>query len=254
MSAAARPGPNGISVREVRYSADGLSMHGHLAVPAGNGARPGILVFPEGYGLSEQAIGRAERIAAEMGYVALACDLHGEGRELTGLEEVLAKLEPLQRKSSSVRARVVPGYDALLAQPEVDSGRIGAIGFCFGGTMALELALTGRKIDAIVGFHSGLQLTAPQDAADIRGAILLLLGADDPSLDADQRQAFEQMMRETGIRWEMHVYGGVRHSFTNPKADERGLPDWLRYDPVADRRSWAAMRAFLADIWSDARA
>lgn len=251
MSATTRPVRNGVNIREVRYTADGLFMRGHLAVPAGDGVRPGILIFPEGYGLGEQAIIRAERIAAEMGYVALACDLHGDGRELNGLEEVLEKLEPLQRTSSCVRARAVAGYDALLAQPEVDPGRVGAIGFCFGGTMALELALTGRKIDATVGFHSGLQLTAPQDAPNIKGAILLLLGADDPSIDADQRHRFEQLMRQAGTRWEMHVYGGVRHSFTNPKADERGLPDWLAYDPIADRRSWAAMRTFLAEIWSD---
>ncbi len=162
-----------ISVRTVDYVADGLAMRGHLALPAGAGPHPGVLVFPEGYGLSDQAILRAERIASEMGYVALACDLHGEARELSGLEEVLQKLEPLQRSSDCVRERVVPAYEALLAQPEVDPAKIGAIGFCFGGTMALELALTGRDIGAVVGFHSGLASTAPQDAPNIKAAILL---------------------------------------------------------------------------------
>jgi len=239
-----------INVRTVDYVVDGLAMRGHLAIPAGAGPHPGVLVFPEGYGLSDQAILRAERIASEMGYVALACDLHGEARELSGLEEVLQKLEPLQKSSDCVRGRVVPAYEALLAQAEVDPAKIGAIGFCFGGTMALELALTGRDIGAVVGFHSGLALTAPQDAPNIKAAILLLLGADDPSIDAKQRLHFEQTMREAEVRWEMHVYGGVRHSFTNPKAHERGLPDWLRYDPVADRRSWNAMRAFLDELWA----
>lgn len=243
--------PPEISVREISYSADGLNMQGYLAVPAATEPRPAILVFPEGYGLGDQAISCAKRIAAEMGYVALACDLHGNARELSSLEDVLQKLEPLQQSTARVRARILPAYDALVSQPEVDSSKIGVVGFCFGGTMALELALTGCHLSAVVGFHSGLQLTAPQEAANIKAAILLLLGADDPSIDADHRQAFEQTMRQADVRWEMHLYGGVRHSFTNPRADERGLPDWLRYDPVADRRSWAAMQAFLAEIWAD---
>jgi dienelactone hydrolase len=232
------------------YQADGLSMQSHLYFEAGvSGKRPGVLVFPEAFGLGEHAKSRAQRLAA-LGYIALACDLHGGGEVLNDLPTVMGLLAPLRENPGRIRARSEGGLHALLARPEVDAAHIAAIGFCFGGTMALELARGGAEIAGAVGFHSGLATAAPQDAHQIKGKILVCLGADDPGIDAAQRSAFEDEMRAGKVDWQMNLYGGVVHSFTNPAADAMGMPEMARYDPQADARSWAEMRAFFAEIFA----
>ena len=115
--------------------------------------------------------------------------------------------------------------------------------------MALELARSGAPLAGVVGFHSGLATAAPQDAKAIQGKVLVCIGANDPSIPPDQRGAFEQEMREGGVDWQMHLYGGVVNSFTNPDADLRGQPERARYDAKADARSWAAMCAFFEEIF-----
>jgi len=233
----------------VEYHADGLRMLGHLAYdPAQAGKRPGILVFPEAFGLGTHAISRAERLAG-LGYVALACDLHGEQYLTQGLEEALGLLGPLRADPRKTRARAKGGLDALLARPEVDAGKIGAIGFCFGGTMALELGRSGAAVGAMVGFHSGLSTTLPADAKNIKGKVLVCIGADDPGVDAAQRAEFEQEMREGGVNWQMSLYGGVKHSFTNPDADKLGRPEFAAYDAQTDKRSWAEMQALFDEVF-----
>ena len=224
------------------YQADGLSMRSQLFFEPGAARRPGVLVFPEAFGLGEHAIGRAQRLAG-MGYVALACDLHGDGRVIDGLDEAINALKPLFADPARTRARAKGGLDALTARAEADAGRVAAIGFCFGGTMALELARGGAEIAAAVGFHSGLSSEAPKsDARNIRGRVLVCIGADDPMIPAEQRAVFEKEMRDGGVDWQMHLYGKTVHSFTNPDAAKRNMPDAIRYSAEADARSWAAMQ------------
>jgi len=143
------------------YQADGLTMRSQLFFEEGTGKRAGVLVFPEAFGISEHAISRAERLA-KLGYVALACDLHGDGKLIDELQPAIAALEPLFADPSRTRARARGGLEALTARAEVDAARVAAIGFCFGGTMALELARSGAQIAAVVGFHSGLATAAPK--------------------------------------------------------------------------------------------
>ena len=229
------------------YQADGLSMRSQLFFEPGAARRPGVLVFPEAFGLSEHAIGRAQRLAG-MGYVALACDLHGEARLIDDLEPAIAALKPLFADPSRTRARAKGALEALVARAEVDAGRVAAIGFCFGGTMALELARSGAEIAATVGFHSGLSSEAPKsDARNIRGRVLACIGADDPMIPAEQRAVFEKEMRDGGVDWQMHLYGKTVHSFTNQGAAKRNMPDAIRYSPEADARSWAAMQQMFGE-------
>jgi dienelactone hydrolase len=178
-------------------------------------------VFPEAFGLGEHAIEKAERIAQELGYVALACDLNGERRAI-GMDGLAAALGPLRSSAEKVRARTGDALAALLGQPGVDPSRIAAIGYCFGGTMAFELALSGADIKAAIGFHSG----------------------------PDQREAFHRMLTDAGVDWQMSLYGGVVHSFTNPEADKAGRPEFLRYDERADRRSWNEMAALMQEVFA----
>jgi dienelactone hydrolase len=223
------------------YQADGLIMQSQLFFEPGSAPRAGVLVFPEAFGLGEHAIGRAQRLAS-MGYVALACDLHGDGKVIGALQEAIDALTPLFSDPSRTRARAAGGLQALTARPEVDASRVAAIGFCFGGTMALELARSGAAIKAVTGFHSGLATAAPKtDAKAIKARILVCIGGDDPMIPPDQRAAFEAEMRDAGVDWQMHLYGKTVHSFTNQQAAKAGMPDAIRYSAEADARSWASM-------------
>ncbi len=218
-------------------------MRSQLFFEPAAGPRAAVLVFPEAFGLGEHAIGRAERLAA-LGYVALACDLQGEGRVEDGLEAAIGLLKPLFADPSKTRARARGGMDALLARPEADGARVAAIGFCFGGTMALELARGGAALKAVVGFHSGLGTAAPaSDAKAIQARVLVCIGADDPMIPAEQRATFEAEMRGAGVDWQMHLYGNTVHSFTNQGAAKRNMPDAIRYSPESDARSWGSMQA-----------
>lgn len=234
---------------EVRYQSDGLAMVSSLHRPAKSGPAPGVLVFPEAFGLGDHAIEKADRIARELGYVALACDLHGERRAI-GMDQLASALGPLRTSAEKVRARTGDALKALTSQSGVDATRIAAIGFCFGGTMSFELALSGADIKAAIGFHSGLQVTSPQDAGKIKGKVMALLGAEDPGIPADQREAFHKMMTDAKVDWQMSLYGGVVHSFTNPEADKAGRPEFLRYDANADRRSWREMATLLEEVFA----
>jgi len=234
----------------VTYQADGLTMRSHLFHdPARTDKRPGVLVFPEAFGLGEHAISRARRLA-ELGYVALACDLHGEGVVHDSLPDVIALITPMREDPTGTRARATGGLNALLGCPLVDAGRVAAIGFCFGGTMALELARSGAALKGVVGFHSGLKTARPQDASAIKGKVLTCIGADDPGILPDERAAFEAEMRAGNVDWQLHLYGGVVHSFTNPGAGRLNMPDFARYDPAADTRSWTAMRNLFDEIFA----
>jgi dienelactone hydrolase len=229
------------------YNADGLTMKSELFFEPGSGPRAGVLVFPEAYGLNKHALTRAQRLAA-LGYVALACDLHGEARVIEDLGESIKMLDPLYADPSKTRARATAGLRALAARSEVDAARIGTIGFCFGGTMSLELARSGAAIKAVVGFHSGLATVAPKtDAKAIKARILVCIGVDDPFIPLEQRADFENEMREAGVDWQMNLYGNTVHSFTNPAAGNAKRPNAVRYSEQADRRSWQAMQNLFAE-------
>lgn len=240
-----------LKTEEVKYEADGLTMSGQFVWDdAAGGPRPGVLVFPEAFGLGDHAIGKAERLVTELGYTALACDLHGERKVYDKLEEVMPLLGALRESAESMRARTSKALEALAARPEVDQSRMASMGFCIGGAMSFELALTGADIKAAIGFHSGLQLTSPQDAGQIKGKILALLGADDPGIPPEDRAAFQDMLTGAGVDWQVHLYGGVVHSYTNPEAAAIGNPDFARYDATADERSWNSMAALLKEVFA----
>ena len=225
----------------IAYDVAGTRYLGYLAFdPARAGKRPGVLVCHEGNGLHPEVKVRCHRLA-ELGYVAFAVDYIGGGAVLDGMDEMMAKLAALRADVDGTRALARAGLDVLLARPEVDTARVSATGYCFGGTFALELARTGAPLACVVGFHSGLATARPDDARDIRGKVLVCIGADDPLIPPEQRLAFEQEMRAARVDWRMHLYGNAVHGFANPDADRRNMPA-LKYHRLTDERSWRAMR------------
>lgn len=226
-------------IDDIEYTADGRRMVGQLHVDDRTpGRRPGVLVCHDFLGLRRHTKDIAARLAG-LGYAAFALDYHGDGRVLPE-DQVGPRFGELSNDVDQVRRLAGAGLDVLRADALVDPGRIAAIGYCFGGTMALELARGGADLRAVVGFHSGLGTPRPDDARNIRGEVLVCIGADDPIVPPEQRAGFEQEMTAAGVGWQLHLYGGVGHSFTNPDADGTMNPAF-RYDRRADEQSWAAM-------------
>jgi dienelactone hydrolase len=229
-------------IEDIEYAVEGDRMVGHLAVDdERSGPRPGVLVCHEGPGLDEHSKGRAERLAG-LGYAAFALDYHGDGKPLER-DEMMGRLGTLMGDPDKIQQLGSAGLAILLAEAEVDPSRVAAIGYCFGGTMALELARSGADLAVVVGFHSGLATKRPARAGEVKAGVLVCIGADDPMVPAEQRVAFEQEMRAADVDWRMNIYGGAVHSFTNPNAELSGFPG-VAYHQLTDERSWRAMLDF----------
>lgn len=210
--------------------------------------RPGVLVFPEAFGLNEHAIERAERLA-RLGYAALAADPHGGGKVFDDLPSLGPAILALYGDRALWRARARAAFDALAALSQVDARRIAAIGFCFGGATCLELARSGAPLAAITSFHAGLMPEQEGDAGRISGKVLICHGAADPIVKREALDAVTAALQRDRVDWQLHSYGGAGHSFTDPAADARGAPGF-GYHAAADRRSWAAMRSLFEEVFA----
>jgi dienelactone hydrolase len=237
-----------MATTDIPYDVDGSTMVGRLALPEGEGKRPAILIAHEGNGLDDYQKSRTERFS-ELGYVAFALDYHGRGTPLQDRAEINARLTLLSDHLERTRAIATAGLDVLLAQPRADPSRVAAIGYCFGGTLVLELARTGADLKAVIGFHPGLTTTRPQDSANIVGKVLMCVGADDPIIPVEHRLAFETEMQAAGVDWRMNLYGGAKHSFTHPRADLAAAAG-LEYHQPTDERSWRAMLDLLDEVFA----
>ena len=233
-------------VEDISYDVDGITMIGHLAYDdSTNDTRAAVLLSHEGPGLDDHVKGRAERLA-ELGYVAFALDYHGGGVPVP-FEEMMDRLGVLMADPAKTRARGLAGLDVLLSQPQADASRVAAIGYCFGGTMSLEIGCSGADVKAIVGFHPGIGGGRADDLKNIKGSVLMCLGTEDPFVPLEQRLAWEKDMKDAGVAdWTLELYGGVGHSFTNPAAGELGMPG-IEFHKESDERSWASMRRLFAE-------
>ena len=235
-----------METRVHEYQSGDKTSIGYLALPDGSGARPGILVVHEAPGRDDHVKRRAEMLAG-LGYVALAADLYGGGVVGSTPQELFALMGPLRENPDLLRQRVRAGLDALMAVPGVDRGRLGAIGYCFGGYSVLELARTGAPVACVVSFHGLLETKRPAAAGTIKAKILACTGSADPIVPRDQVTAFEKEMVETGTDWQVITYGGAKHAFTNTAADLIPMPGF-GYSPAADARSWTAMRNLFDEV------
>jgi dienelactone hydrolase len=234
-----------IALQPLDYRHDAVALRGQLAVPAGEGPHPGVLVMSEARGLGEQARRRAAMLA-EQGYVALCTDVYGDGVRYEDPQESGPPLYALRKRPKLLRERVLAGFEALRARPEVDARRIGAIGFCFGGQCVLELARSGADVKAVVSFHGSLLTTKlPAKPGAVRARVLALTGARDPYAPRKDVDRLRKELTAAGADWQITVYGEGYHSFTDPSADGLTTVPGVRYDPLLDRLSWASALAML---------
>lgn len=237
-----------VQTKTIEYKQGDVVLQGYLAWDdAVSGKRPGIVVFHEWTGLGKYVQMRCEKLAA-LGYVAFGADIYGKGVRPANPQDAAATSGIYSKDRALMRARAQAGLDVLKSQPNVDVTRMAAIGYCFGGKCALELARSGAPIVGTVTFHGALDTPNPGDAKNIKGKVLALHGAADPFVTADQVAAFEKEMTDAGVDWELTKYSGAVHAFTNPDAGNDPSKG-AAYNAEADARSWEAMKAFFAEIF-----
>jgi dienelactone hydrolase len=234
----------------LNYTVLGESFTGALADGSDGRVVPGILVVHEGGGLTRHTREQARKLAA-LGYVAFAVDLYGEAEPT--LEQAKAHVRRLRAEPGLLRARMRAALDLLRGCAAVDATRLAAVGSCFGGTAAMELARDGAALSAVIGFHSGLTPGEPEENRRVQAKVLMCMGAADPVITTTDRTAFADAMEAAGVDWQMHVYGGVGHSFTNPDIDVLGYAGFA-YDATAHHRAWRAMRELLSEVFGDSAA
>jgi dienelactone hydrolase len=237
-----------VKTQTVEYRQGDTVLEGYLAYDdAIQGPRPGVLIVHDWMGPGKFSNAKAEKLA-QMGYIAFAADIYGKGVRPTSPKEAGQQAMKFKGDRPLLRARVLAALDVLRQRPEVDQKRIAAIGYCFGGTTVLELARSGANIAGVVSFHGGLDSPTPADAKNIKAKVLVLHGADDPNVPPKQVAEFEDEMRGGGVDWQLIKYSNAVHAFTNPDAGSDNSKG-VAYNEKADKRSWAALQQFFAEIF-----
>lgn len=232
----------------VGYTHDGTRLIGHLVTHADGKERPGILLIHDAFGVSEPMKETARRIAG-LGYTVLLADLWGDGRTPTSEDEIGQLIGAMANDRETWTGRVKAAHQQLLTQGQVANGPVVAVGYCFGGSSALEYVRVGGTVTGAVSFHGGLDLVGT-DWSEANGdaSVLILTGAEDPMSPPQVVDTLEKAMTAAGVRWEVTSYGQTKHAFTNPQADNAGKPDVMAYDARADRRSWESFKLFLEEL------
>ncbi len=235
-----------ISTRTIAYQQEGVLLEAVLAWDDSILApRPAVMVAPAWAGRDEFAINKARALAG-LGYVGFALDLYGNGKVGSGPEENAKLMGPFMEDRALLQGRMNAALETVRQQPEVDAGRVAAIGFCFGGLCVLDLARSGADLNGVVSFH-GLFVPPGNTAANtITAKVLALHGYDDPMVTPEQVLALADELTQAGADWQIHAYGGTVHAFTNPVANDPGFG--TVYKEAADRRSWQSMGNFLEEV------
>ncbi len=209
--------------------------------------RPGILIIHEWKGISDHVM-ESGRQLAKLGYVAFAADIYGKGIRPATSQEAAKVAGSYKQNRTLLRKKVLAALAQLRAHNLVDSGKIAAIGYCFGGTTVLELARSGADVAGVVSFHGGLDSPAPEDAKNIKGKILVLHGAVDPHVPEAEVAAFKKEMIDAKVDWQLFYYGNAVHSFTSRAAGDDPSKGAAFHELTATR-AWSAMKTFFDELF-----
>jgi len=237
-----------IKKQTIEYKDGDTVMEGYFVYDdAIEGKRPGVVVVHDWMGFGPYANGRAEQLA-QLGYAALAVDIYGKGVRPKNQDEAGTQAGIYKDDRSLMRERARSGLQALLDQAVVDPEHVAAMGYCFGGTVALEMARAGMPLKGVVTFHGGLSTPMPADKGDIKAKVLTLHGADDPFVLSGEVADFQKEMNSAGADWQMVYYSGAVHSFTHLDAGNDNSKG-AAYNEKADKRSWEAMKVFFDELF-----
>jgi dienelactone hydrolase len=246
--ALASPAFAAIKTSVVEYEYDGTKLKGYLAYDdAKSGKRPAIMVVHEWWGLNDYAKERATKLA-EMGYVAFAADMYGDGKTTEHPEDAGKMATAVRMNVKSWLGRANAGLDVLRKNEFVDSGKIAVIGYCFGGSTALQVGLSGADVKAVVSFHGALPAATAEQAKSSKAKILVCHGADDKFISEKSIESFQIAMKDGGAKFQFEAYPGAVHSFTVKDIEKKGVPG-LAYNQDADKKSWASMKALFDEVF-----
>ncbi len=238
-----------VQTKSVEYMDEDVTLTGHLYWDDSiEGKRPGVLLIHEWWGLNDYARRRA-RMLAELGYVAFAADMYGNNQVTEQPSQAQEWMQEITADVELWRQRAGLGLAQLKASDLVDTAKTAAIGYCFGGGTVLQMAYGGADVLGVVSYHGSLPAAPAEVVGAIKPEILVLHGQADTFIAPDVVTNFQNKLEEAGANWEMDIYGGVRHSFTNPGAGDYGIEN-LKYDARADARSWARMQAFFDELFA----
>lgn len=226
-----------IQVKTVDYKQGDTALEGWLVYDdAKQGKRPGVMVFPAWMGPTADEKARAEMLA-KLGYVAFVADVYGKGVRPSNVKEAMAESGKYMKDRALLRLRAQAAFEQLRKSPLVNASKLAAIGYCFGGAGALDLARSGAPLLATVAFHGDLTSPTPQDDNNIKGRVVALHGADDPVVGPKEQDAFKKEMSDAHVDWELVLYSGAVHSFTQKGAGNDNSKG-AAYNANADKRSW----------------
>ena len=235
--------------KDIAYAIDGKTYTGYLADDEGRRAkRPGVLVCHQGMGLTEHAKERA-RMLAGLGYVAFALDMFG--RVATSRDDVMTLIGGLTSNPSELAKRAQAGLNVLKDHPATDEQRLAAVGYCFGGSVVIEMARVVPGLSCVVAFHPGLTGLPEKDDREVLCKIMVCAGIDDPLIPVEARERFISLMKAANADWQLLTYGGAGHSFTDKTVDAMNMPGFS-YNEAVDKRSWSAMRALFDESFGAA--
>lgn len=237
----------GVKTENVDYKDGKTTLEGFLAYDESiKGPRPAVLIVHQWMGLSDHEKATAQKLA-EKGYVALAVDIYGKGVRPGSTDEAGKLAGEYKGNTKLFRGREKAAIDFIKKNKMVDAKKIVIIGYCFGGTGALEAARAGLPVVGAVSFHGGLASAAPQDAKNIKGKVLVLHGANDPYVPAKEVDAFMKEMNDAKVDYQFVAYSGAVHAFTQPMAGNDPSKG-AAYNEAAARRSWQAFMNFLDEV------
>lgn len=237
---------------QLTYSDQGTEFKGYLAYPEGaTDKRPGVLVVHEVWGLNDYARMRAQKLA-ELGYVALAIDMYGDGKGSEHVEEAMKFRAEAAANHAERTRRFAASLAALRADPRVDPSRIAAIGYCFGGGVVLGAARDGVDLKLVASFHGNYASETPLAKDAFHGKLFIAHGGSDAFTQPAQVEAFKHELDQAGARYEFVTYEGAKHGFTNPDATAIGQRNKLdiAYDAQADAASWSKLVELLAESFA----
>jgi dienelactone hydrolase len=235
----------------VEYKSNGTVHKGYMVYDDAIATkRPGVLVIHEWWGHDEHARNSARKLA-EAGYVALALDMYGDGKQAHHPDDAGKFAGEVRKNQSLMKSRFEAGMKLLQKQSRVDAKRVAAIGYCFGGSVVLEMARAGENLRGVASFHGGLATENPAKPGKVKAQVLVMNGAEDPFVPAEQIAAFKKEMESAKVDYKFVNYPGAKHSFTNPSADANGAKFKLSlaYDAQADQASWSDLQSFLKHVF-----
>jgi dienelactone hydrolase len=237
-----------IKEEEVTYTSDGISLRGFLACDGNPGKRPAILVVHEWWGLNDYAKMRVRELA-QMGYIAMAVDMFGNGKTAANPQEAQNLTAPFYKDPQLAKKRLDAALEKIKTYPQTDAGNVVAIGYCFGGSVVLNAAKLGADLKGVVSFHGSLAGVPP--SKKLKAKILVCHGASDKFTSPHEVDVFKHQLDSIGANYTFKVYANAMHAFTNPDATKLGkefnLP--IAYNAEADKNSWNDMKAFFKKLF-----